>query len=724
MILFQQDWARYPTAMVHYETKNSSWLRQARVYHDMGVKNWAFLLALIQPELKNVDPHDPNLSTELKVKIGMECRWNPWYFFREVVRVPAQGGPIPNPLEANRGNIALYWSFFNDIDTGLIQPRQTGKSVSTDCLMINLNYISSVNSRINMITKDDGLRKANVDRLKNIRNLLPPYLVPMLSSDSDNVFELTCNKLGNKYVTGVAQNNESSANNLGRGLTSPVQHIDEGPFISFIGTTIPAALAAGTAAKAEAKKYGLPCANIFTTTAGKMDDRDGAFMYELFSEAAVWTEAFLDAKDKADLLDMVNRNKKGRKVMINITMSHRQLGKTDEWLYEAINNAKSAGEAADRDFFNRWTSGSRKSPLSVQLNELIRNSQMDPKWVQMSKENYAIRWFHPEHEIREIMREVPVVIGMDTSDAVGRDAITMVFTNPYDLSVLGVGTYNETMIPRFSEYVADLLIQYPKAILCVERRSSGQSIIDHVILQLIRHGVDPFRRMYNRIVDDNDMSTEAYRELLKPMQYRTETFYDKRKSFFGVPTDNRIRTLLYVIILQTAAKSAGMHVRDLSLINEITSLVEKNGRIDHTSSGHDDHVISWLLTHWFLQHTRNLSHYGIDPAIVAAGTNVGQEDMSPTEIMARSYQERLLKEMEGIMDELASEKDNYIQAKLEAKLRAISSRLETMDVKLPSLDALLSKAREERDKRLRNPLETTNYRGLERELDMGRLMAA
>lgn len=721
MILFLDDWKRYPSAVIHYETKNESWLRQARVYHDMGVKNWAFLLALLQPELKDVDPRAEGLSTELKIKIGMECRWNPWYFFREVVRVPAQGGPIPNPLEANRGNIALYWSFFNDIDTGLIQPRQTGKSVSTDCLMINLNYLSSVNSRINMITKDDGLRKANVDRLKNIRNLLPQYLVPLMATDSDNVFELTCNKLGNKYVTGVAQNSESAANNLGRGLTSPVQHIDEGPFINFIGTTIPAALAAGTAAKAEARKYNLPCANVFTTTAGKMDDRDGSFMYELFSEAAVWSEAFLDAKDKAELIQMVTRNMKGRKLMINITMSHRQLGKTDEWLYDAINNAKSSGEAADRDFFNRWTSGSRRSPLTVALNELIRQSQMDPQWVQMSKENYAIRWYHDEATVNEIMKELPVIIGMDTSDAVGRDSISMVFTNPYDLSVMGVGTYNETMIPRFAEYAADILIRYPKTVMVVERRSSGQSIIDQIVLQLVRHGIDPFKRLYSRIVDDNDETAEAYRELLKPMQYRTEAFYDKRKAFFGVPTDNRIRTLLYVIILQTAAKSAGMNVRDLTLINEITSLVEKNGRIDHASSGHDDHVISWLLTHWFLQHTRHLAHYGIDPMLVAAGTSDNALELTAGEIMARSYQERLMGEVESIMEELSQTQDSYVQGKLEAKLRAVSCRLETMDVKLPSFDALVSKVREERTRRMKSPVDNP-HRGLDRDIDLHRLM--
>jgi hypothetical protein len=720
MILFQQDWLRFPGAIIDYHTKNASWLRQAEVYNKMGVQNSAFLLALLQPELQGIDPQSAHLDTETKVKIGLECRFNPWYVFREVIRVPPQGGSKPRQLEANRGNIALWWAFFNSIDSGLVQPRQTGKSLSTDSLMIDLTFISAVNSRINMITKDDSLRKANVDRLKGLRNYLPKYLVNIRSDDSDNVFELTCKALGNVYQTGVAQNSESNAANLGRGLTSPVQHFDEGPFISFIDVTIPAALAAGTAAKEEAAAEGRPNANVFTTTAGKKDSRSGAYMYDLFHEAAPWSEEFFDAKDRVELIDMINKNKTGRKLMVNITMSHRQLGKTDEWLYAAIANTGATGEAADRDFFNVWTSGSLRSPLTVQLNEAIRRSQMDEVYREISPEKYMIRWFHTKEELELMMNSVPFIIGLDTSDAVGRDAIAMTITNAFDLSVVGVGSFNETNLIRFAEFVAYVLIKYTNATLVIERRSSGMAIIDALTLILVKAGIDPFRRMYNKIVDDHIEKPEPYKEILRVVETRNQAFYDTRKKNFGVPTDAYYRNLFYGTVLQNAAKRSCHNVKDLILINEINSLVEKDGRIDHKTSGHDDHVIAWLLTHWFMFHARNLVHYGIDPMLVGAGAPEEGKEVTEEEMQARFYQEDLFAEVQSITEEMNKIKDPFVVAKLESRLKAISNRLMIMNIDAPSFDALIKISEDERDKKFKMN-GGSPYKELERPIDMNQI---
>jgi len=142
----------------------------------MGVKNHLFHLALLNPELEHVDPFDPHLTFETKNMIRMEAQFNPWYFFREIVRVPPQAGPNPVPLRANRGNISLYWSFFNHIDYALVQIRQTGKSVTADCLMAGLMYVFSSNTMMGLFTKDDALRRSNVDRIKRVRDFLPGYI--------------------------------------------------------------------------------------------------------------------------------------------------------------------------------------------------------------------------------------------------------------------------------------------------------------------------------------------------------------------------------------------------------------------------------------------------------------------------------------------------------------------------------------------------------------------
>jgi hypothetical protein len=82
MILFQRDWAKYPTAIIDINTPNKSFLRLATLYRSFGVKNHAFLLALVNPELQGVDPFNPALTDEQKAMIALEAMVNPWYYFR------------------------------------------------------------------------------------------------------------------------------------------------------------------------------------------------------------------------------------------------------------------------------------------------------------------------------------------------------------------------------------------------------------------------------------------------------------------------------------------------------------------------------------------------------------------------------------------------------------------------------------------------------------------
>lgn len=710
MILHMSDWQDYPTAIVHYSTKNESFLRMVDLYSKMGIQNNLWLLALLQPELEHVDPHSDNLTIEQKIMIRNECLYNPWYYFREVVRIPPASGNKPVKFKANRGNLSMLWCYFNSVDYALIQPRQTGKSVSTDCLMVALIYIMAMNTELSLITKDDALRRTNVERLKKIRRLLPEYLVATVKSDTDNQYELTCKALGNKYTTGVAQNSEFAANNLGRGSTTPTRHFDEAPFISFIGTTLPAALSAGTAAREEAERNNQPCGNIFTTTAGKKDDRDGKFMYDFIMGGAYWTEVFLDAGSKERLKELVDRHATGEKILINGTFSHRQLGYTDEWLYRAIAESGSKGEAANRDFFNVWSSGSQKSPLSVKLNELIRDSQMDAVHTSISKDLYMINWYLEDYYLDSYLEENSVIISIDSSEAVGRDAIAMTFISTLDLGIIGTGSYNETNLLRFSHFLSDLLVKYPKLTLVIEKKSTGQSIVDVLLITLPKHGIDPFKRIYNRLVEDMDSDKEIWKRLNTSLERREFNFYDNIKNKFGFNTTSESRNLLYSTILQESAKNAGGLVRDKQLINEILGLVVKNDRIDHANSGHDDMVIAWLLGCWFITNSKNLSFYGIDSSRILSEVRNSDKEYTFEEKWELERQKEIKAELQEIISKLEFERDPIQLTLLEHRLNHLSEQLVESGDDVNSVEALINKAKDARSTSLQmNQRRNSNF---------------
>ena len=244
MILFKSDWDKYPHAIIDYTTTNKSALELSALYKKMGIDNHAFILALHNPELQGVDPFDPKLTSEQIAAISIESKENPWYFFREVGYLPASGGTDPIRFRFNRGNISTFWLFFNHITNLLIQPRQTGKSASTDMLMTQLMGVGNTNTDFNLLTKDDSLRVANVTRLKEIYQELPPYLQLKTRGDTNNTEKITINALGNTYTTAVAQSSPKAALNLGRGMTIAINHVDEPAFIKNIDITLPALLAA------------------------------------------------------------------------------------------------------------------------------------------------------------------------------------------------------------------------------------------------------------------------------------------------------------------------------------------------------------------------------------------------------------------------------------------------------------------------------------------------
>ena len=93
-IMYRDDWKRYPDAIIDTKTSNKSFIRYASLLKEMGIKNHAFPLALLDPSLQGVDPHDPNLPLEVVAKIAIECKAN--FFFslgRSCVFQDKQGLP-------------------------------------------------------------------------------------------------------------------------------------------------------------------------------------------------------------------------------------------------------------------------------------------------------------------------------------------------------------------------------------------------------------------------------------------------------------------------------------------------------------------------------------------------------------------------------------------------------------------------------------------------------
>jgi len=712
-ILFLDEWSQYPSAIVDTATVNTSFIRYSALLREMNIKNHAFPLQLHNPLLQGVNPFDANLTPEQILMIAIESKNNVFYFMREVVRVPAPAGPGVTHLFANRGNIALFWLFYNHIMTMLIQPRQTGKSVSTDALQVYLLNVRCQNTTINLLTKDDALRARNLARIKDIAMELPWYMQRRSKKDVANTEEITIAALKNSYKGFLPHQSPKQALNVGRGLTSPIFHIDELAFLYNNEIMIPAALAGGGAARDIAASRGEPYGTIMTTTAGKKDDRDGKYAYQRVVNSAIWSEHFYDVADAAALEHVIRRASPKGTLAVNCTFSHRQLGYTDEWLKRKMEESGAVGDDADRDFFNRWTSGTQRLPLPIHLMERIRESRQIDCHTQISKPyGYVTRWYIPEAQLKPLMLQQSTVMGLDTSDAVGRDDIGMVIRHVVTGEIVAAGNYNETNLITFAKWIAELLEQYPKMTLIIERRSSGASILDYLILQLVSKGIDPFKRLYNRVVQDAEEQKERFKELQRPFHMRHQEVYTQYRKHFGFATSGSgltSRTELYSTILLAAAKNTGDRVRDTILVDQILGLTTRNGRIDHGEDDHDDVCIAWLLTYWLLSNGKHLDFYGIDSRVILREINSSDPEVAPENLYQKQLQRQLRTRIEQLIAVIQNEHDPYISMKYERELMALSQDIVLEEGETFSVDNLLKELREQ--KQLQNSNHKTSVMG-------------
>lgn len=677
-IIYDRDWLKYPAAIVHNRTKNKSFLEYVVLLDSMGVNNSRFCLALHNPDLEFVDPHDPNLSAELKLAVAIECSENIWYAVREVIRIPPTSGDDSIPFKANRGNMALLWSYYAGITYAAIQPRQTGKSVGADVItVINMAFLC-INTELLLVTANEKLLSRNIRRLKELFKLLPSYLYPKSRNDADNNERITLLARGNILTGLIAQKDRKAANSQGRGMTAAHIQYDEPPFQANISEIIPAATSAGARARSDARDNGSPHGILYTTTPGDINDKEAKFVYDIITSGAVMDErAFFDSLNYDDLYNRVLSNGTSKSPLINGTFNHRQLGFSDEWLYGAIADAKLSRYKADMEFFNQWKAGKQSDLIPVALQDTISANGKEAIYLETTLDKKFIYWYISENELNQaVANKEAFILGLDTSDSIGRDAIAGIIINASTGFTVGRFTVNDENLYHFgSTFLLGIMLKYTNITLIPEMKSSARGIIDSVAMGLIANDINPFKRIYNKVVQsgsDSDSSRDKFTELQR-RSYTDINYFNNRRSEFGFITSSSSRSTLYDNILFKATKALAPYITDSILISEISGLSEKNGRVDHDSSGNDDHVIAWLLAQWLRYEGRNLKYYGItniDTSIVW-----GKSDETIEDVVDDIRDASIGRSIEDIKYRLENCDDAILSKVLESRLRSLMAQL-------------------------------------------------
>jgi hypothetical protein len=286
---------------------------------------------------------------------------------------------------------------------------------------------------------------------------------------------------------------------------------------------------------------------------------------------------------------------------------------------------------------------------------------------------------------------------LDTSDASGGDDIGMHIRSVKSGATIAAGNYNETNLITFCSWLCDFIIHFSNITLIIERRSTGAMILDYLLLMLSSKGIDPFKRIYNKVVQDAEEDKERFKEINKPVYSRDREILTKYKKAFGFATSGTgatSRSELYSTTLINAAKLTGDKVYDPMLIHQILGLVIKNGRVDHADGEHDDLCIAWLLGMWLLTLGKNLSFYGINHRDILCENRTIIEANDPVTLYNKYEQDKARYDVESLMERIKSERDIYIVQRLESDLKLAYSKLSTSDQQIVSFDSLMAQLNE------------------------------
>lgn len=704
-VRFLKDFSRF-NAGVHMETSNKSFLRTAEIFRQMGIKNYYFMLQINNPLIKDLDPWDPNLTDEQEFMIRNECNENIWYCIREVVKV---GGS--SRFRGNRAILSFIWTCLNHLPTTILMPRQSGKTVGMQVLAFIMQYIVGRGFRAGLITLAASNRMQFVEAIKKIRSALPPYIVNVTYKDKDAGNILSYEAFGadkkNTFEVRVPSGGEDGAENVARGSTFEVLLYDEPAWTKYIENIINGAGPATLTAQKEAREKGIPYFTAKATTPNSILKEEGKYMHDDFMDSTEWREDFFDSYSESHLVARCIKRApiKTTSPKIGMMFTHLQLGFGKAWVKETMDKLGLSWSKAKIDLLMMWTEEGMNKLFDDDTREKLADNKGEHLWHEEIEETgLYVDWFVSK-EVLELLKDDPnefILMGVDTSDANDRDACTLVLRRAKTGEVIGTGRYALAFLDDVTSVLKYLIINIPNSLLIIERNRAAH-MIERLLIMLPAYGIDPFKRIFNDIYDKPIKYSNEFRDVSEVhFKHRTKEFYLKYKGKFGFYTGPESRRQMYGFIHEAVALT-GSGIRYALLVDEIIGLeVDKDGRIDHGSKGHDDLVIAWLLTYWFIKMGYNKHMYDIPQgAMMTEITTLKSNGSEPQ--YTKNQLEMFIKIKEHInklTKELLNSDNNTIATRTEMEIRKLSEFIPKEMRKSITIDEIIDEAKSERNKRV------------------------
>ena len=605
-----------------FGTKNSSFLLTAKELKDLGYKNYYFMLEVRHPEfvVQDMDPYNSDITADDIGKILIECKHNPWYFFREVTRIPVRGAGT-QPLYLHRGGCAAIWCFIHSLDFELVQPRQTFKTTVITAIMSYAMLFEYRNADIPYMHKTEKRCTDNVGILRDYIMALPKYMNPWANAKHPPGLQSLKYEQHNVNIAVVsAAKSENAATDKSRGFSLFCWFVDECEFIPYMKAVIDGANPTIVQARATAKQLGVRSCMIYASTPGDLETDEGKDFQKIIDNTPVFNESFYDLSDDEieHMKTVPNPDDEDRdRIPINmvyIEFNYIQLRKDGKWLseqyYEAVKKG-TLGEYRRGVLLQRFRGGQgsffRQSDIDY-IQQHIRQHDYDIFLLQ----KYHLYVY--KHEIRRpdltsdtpyFDIDIPYLIGIDCGTGKNGDNTAICIVHPYTLEVVGEFLSPVIGILDLMRVITTLAQMLPKALFCLESNMTGVDIIDFV----------QESQLENRFYHD-PRASELTKNVIEPQHPKMSlTRKAEAKKHFGTYVTVKTRKMMFNILRDMVSDYRHLIYTEY-LVKDICNLVEqKNGNMAAASGEHDDLVMAYLHTLYVLKYGYQLGRFGIDKSL-------------------------------------------------------------------------------------------------------------
>lgn len=635
-----------------YDTINKSFFNMYVLFKKLGIQNHSEHLLIFHPELIGVDPFDEMLPDKVKKMIYEELKINPWYFFREIVKITIDENTADS-FNLTIGNYTAIFLMMRNQNFYMEAPRQIGKTFVITTMLAYVMNFRTENSKIGHLHYKEKGATGNIGKVMGILDSLPKYLrfhtktrdkrngaiKNTLKKTSTSAKEFKHELFSNILEAIVVGQSEAAANQAGRGLTVPIIFVDEICHIKYNDVAYSAYNQAFSTASLLAKKYGKPFGQWFAGTPGGLDTRHGRWMAENINNFYLnFTPKhfMIFDMDEDDIRAHISKYTMGN--FFYIHFKHDELGYNDAWFYDKTINENIASIRSE--VMIEWEASSGNNPFSKSILKSAEINSSKRKVVTMPTEFGFDLTIYPKEE--DMYTDLGnyffynynkgVIVGVDTARGTGDgDYSVLIFIDAVTGRVIAHFSRNDISQDDLATFMIEFTERYfhkpgLKIAYAVERNDA------HVILSIFSKS--DFMTRYLMVYP----VTKAKLARVDAKIDIEDIIDGKRMKFdYGLHVGNEIRNVVFKDLLFNILKKHVAAVSVPAIYNEINTLVEKitpGGvvRIEAAQGSHDDHVFALLHAYHALIHGNKWlelrNHIKIDFSTLEIGMNESILDMS------------------------------------------------------------------------------------------------